>query len=89
MLTGKDQCVPLTSVIRGTVPVLSGVSAPLFMKTCHSYLDDDLRSCHSCWVMLSCMEQSPMTVGQFPSKYVREPYDRRSCGDSTAVPLPR
>jgi hypothetical protein len=47
VLTGKDQCVPLTSVIKGTVPVLSGVSAPLFMKTCHSYLDDDLRSCHS------------------------------------------
>ena len=47
MLTGKGQRVPLTSIIRGTVPVLSGDPAPLFMKTCHSYLDHDLRSCHS------------------------------------------
>lgn len=70
---------------RNRIPVLSGVAVPLFIKTCHSYLGDDLHSCHrtgSC----SRMEQSPMTVGQFPSKYVREPYDRRSCGGSTAMP---
>lgn len=34
---------------RNRFPVAFGIPAPLFLKTCHSCLDDDLRSCHSAW----------------------------------------
>lgn len=66
---------------RNRFPVLFGIPAPLFMKTCHSCLDEDLRSCHSAWSCMPLrMEQTPVTVGQFIPKGVREPYSGRNYG---------
>lgn len=66
-------------------PVLFGIPAPLFMKTCHSCLDDDLRSCHSARSCPCVGNRLPWLLASSYPKCVREPYSGRNYGGSEVL----